>query len=90
MHSKNKRRKTPAENAHVDAVRSLPCSVCDTTGRTEAHEINQGQWFTCVALCDDCHRGSQNGIHGQRVMWRVTKMDELAALNVTIKRLMGA
>ena len=31
--------------------------------------------------------GGFNGWHGQKTMWRVMKMDELAALNVTLERL---
>jgi hypothetical protein len=38
-------------------------------------------------LCESCHVSSFNGIHGQKRMWDVMKMDELDALNVTIKRL---
>jgi hypothetical protein len=41
-----------------------------------------------MPLCADCHRGSLNGIHGQRRIWNVYKMDELAALNETIRTLM--
>jgi hypothetical protein len=41
-----------------------------------------------MPLCADCHRGSINGIHGQRRMWAIYKMDELAALNETIRLLM--
>ena len=41
-----------------------------------------------MALCKDCHQGSINGIHGQRAMWRVRKMDELDALAATIERLL--
>lgn len=90
MHSKNKRAMTKAERAHVDQVKSLPCSVCDACGPSEAHEPVQGQWFTAIALCADCHRGSVNGLHGQKVMWRIHKMDEWSALNVTIQRLKEA
>lgn len=87
MWSKNKARMTQAERAHVEAVKMLPCSVCDAPAPSDAHEIRQGLWFASVALCVDCHRGSENGWHGRRVMWRVMKMDELAALNVTLRRL---
>jgi len=31
---------------------------------------------------------SNNGLHGQRAMWKIKKMDELDALCVTIKRLL--
>ena len=41
-----------------------------------------------VALCASCHRGDGLGLHGMRRMWAIKKMDELAALNVTIERLM--
>lgn len=86
MHSKNKTRQTAAERAHVERVKSLPCSVCGTAGPSEAHEPVQGLWFVSIALCADCHRGSENGWHGRKTMWRVHKMDELAALAVTIER----
>lgn len=87
MQSKNKKAPNLAERNHIESVKSLPCSVCDTHGPSECHEIKQGQWFTSVALCADCHRGSFNGLHGQRRMWGVKKMDELDALAVTIQRL---
>lgn len=41
-----------------------------------------------MALCTDCHRGSENGWHGRKALWRVMKMDELDALAVTIRRLL--
>jgi hypothetical protein len=88
MQSKNKKPPTQAERRHIERVKSLPCSVCDASSPSDCHEINQGQWFTSIALCKDCHQGGLNGIHGQKRMWAIKKMDELAALNVTIKRLM--
>lgn len=87
MHSKNKKPMTNAERAHVDQVRNLGCSVCDAEGPSEAHEIDQGNWWLAVALCPDCHRGSFNGLHGQRRMWLVKHMGENDALGVTIQRL---
>lgn len=76
------------ERLHLARVKELSCSVCDTPGPSEAHHIEQGLQYTCVALCPDCHRGSFNGIHGQKRMWSVMKMNELDALNVTLKRLL--
>ena len=73
----------------MHAVKCLPCSVCDAPGPSAAHHIKQGQHFTVVALCHDCHQGSQNGWHGQKVMWRIRKMDELDALAVTISRVVA-
>lgn len=79
---------TKAEREHLAKVKALPCSVCDAPGPSEAHHIQQGQQYTCVALCPDCHRGSHNGWHGRRHMWLIKKTDELKALAVTVKRLM--
>lgn len=77
------------ERSYIARVKELPCSVCDARGPSEAHHVKQHSQYTCVALCEDCHRGSFNGWHGQKRMWSVMKMDELDALNVTIKRLIG-
>lgn len=77
------------ERRHLAAVKSLPCSLCDAPGPSEAHHIKQGLQFTAVALCPECHRGPVLGLHGQRRMWSINKMDELDALDVTIKRLLS-
>jgi hypothetical protein len=79
---------TKAERAHLERVKSLPCSVCDLPGPSEAHHIEQDQPYTCVALCAECHRGSRPGWHGGKAAWRLKKYDEMGALNITIKRLM--
>jgi cytochrome c553 len=76
------------ERKHLFKVKQLPCSVCDAPPPTEAHHVKQGNQYTCIALCTSCHRDNFNGLHGQKRMWSVKKMDELDALNVTIKRLM--
>lgn len=89
MRSKNSRRIDATEAAHLEAVKSQPCSVCDAPPPSDAHHINQGDHFTTVALCKDCHQGSENGIHGRRVMWRVMKLDELSALNITLRRIIS-
>lgn len=86
MQSKNKKAPTASEKRHIERVAALPCSVCEVPGPSEVHEIKQGQWNTSVALCADCHRGSLNGLHGQRRMWSLKKMDELDALAVTLDR----
>lgn len=83
-------RLTAREREHLGRVKELPCSVCDAPGPSDAHHIKQGAQYTAVALCKDCHQGSINGIHGQRAMWRVMKMDELDALAATIERLLRA
>ena len=76
------------ERAYVGLVKLLPCSVCDQAGPSDAHHVKQHRQYTCVALCKDCHQGSRNGFHGQRQMWKLKKMDEYDALNVTIERVM--
>lgn len=85
MQSKNKKAPTVSERRHIARIKEMDCVVCGASGPSECHEINQGQWFTSMPLCADCHRGSFNGIHGQARMWSVKKMDELSALNKTIE-----
>jgi len=85
MRSKNKRAPTAAEKRHIVAVKSLPCSVCGEPAPSECHEQKQGQWYTSVALCGDCHRGSTMGWHGERRAFIIRKIDMLDALNETIR-----
>ena len=87
MRTKNAKAITPSESKHLARVKSLPCAVCERPGPTEAHHIEQGQHYTTIPLCEDCHRGSHNGIHGRRSMWNVMKKTELSCLNDTIRRL---
>ena len=81
-------RLTAKARAHLAKVKALPCSLCDAPAPSEAHHIKQWQQYTAVALCASCHRGDGLWLHGMRRMWAIKKMDELAALNVTIERLM--
>ena len=85
MQSKGKKAMTANERLHVEQVKSLPCVICGAPGPSEAHEIEQGLFFTTVALCSSCHRDKRNGWHGERRMWAVYKMTELAALNETLR-----
>ena len=87
MQSKIKAKPTASERLHIARIKAMSCIICDASAPSECHEINQGQWFTSMPLCADCHRGSLNGIHGQRRLWNVYKMDELSALNETIRKL---
>lgn len=86
MQSKNKKPPTVAEREHIARVAALPCVVCGVEG-VEVHEIVQGNWWLACALCPDCHRGSFNGLHGQKRIWSVKKMTELDALAETIRGL---
>jgi hypothetical protein len=79
---------TAKERKHLGRVKELPCSVCDVEGPSEAHHIKQYRQWVCISLCKDCHTGGRNGLHGERLMWKLKKMDEIDALNVTIQRLL--
>lgn len=81
-------RLSQSERRHLARVKELSCSVCDSPGPSEAHHIQQGSQYLCVALCEDCHRGPVMGWHGQKRMWSIKKMGELDALQVTLQRLL--
>jgi hypothetical protein len=81
---------TAKHRDHLAKVKSLPCSVCDQPGPSDAHHVKQGLQYTCVALCKDCHQGSFMGWHGQKRAWAIRKMDMDDALNVTIERLIDS
>ena len=87
MQSKNKKAPTASERAHIARVKVLPCSVCDAPGPSECHEPEQGLWFASCSLCADCHRGSFNGLHGQRRAWTLRKLTEIDAVAKTVERL---
>lgn len=92
MQSKNKAPMKADERRHVARVKALPCSLCDKPSTdeepSEAHEIQQGLWWLAISLCASCHRGPKLGLHGEKRMWAIKKLDELGALAITIKRLM--
>lgn len=75
------------ERVHVGMVKALPCSVCNAPPPSDAHHYKQHLQYVAIALCKDCHQGAFNGWHGQKNMWRVMKMEQIDALNVTIQRL---
>jgi len=86
-----------ATDRHKDRVKSLPCCVCGHSGPSDAHHILEGRtpgrknpdWLI-IPLCKDCHQGSRNGIHGQRIMWNVMKKTETMCLNETLETLYGS
>lgn len=88
MRTKNAKRISPAESTHMGLVKESGCAVCGAGPYVEAHHIEQGCHFTTVGLCPDCHRGPM-GIHGDKTMWRIHKMDEMKALNETLRRIYG-
>ena len=78
---------TADERRHVTRIKSMPCAVCDAPPPSDAHEIEQGQWFTSLPLCRSCHMDGHNGIHGEKRMWAVMRKTELSALNETIGKI---
>lgn len=88
MWSKNKKSMTSAERAHVGKVKESGCACCGACGVVHAHEIQQGLWWTSIGLCPACHTGPM-GIHGDKTMWRIHKINEMEALNETLRRIYG-
>jgi hypothetical protein len=86
MKSKNKPAPRVDEKAHIERIASMNCAICWAEGPSEVHEPEQGLWFLSIPLCADCHRGSFNGLHGQKRAWSVRKMTELVALNETLRK----
>lgn len=86
-----------AASRHMARVKELPCGVCGASGPSHAHHMLAGRipgrkspdWLT-MPLCDDCHQGSHNGIHGERRMWDVMRTNEQVVLAATLERLYGA
>ena len=89
---------TAKESAYVARVRSLSCVLCDMLGQrqttpTNVHHPREGQGmsqradhFLSIALCQECHQGKL-GIHGDRTLLRIAKVDEMDLLAATVERL---
>jgi hypothetical protein len=83
------------ESAHLGRVSGLPCCLCGTQP-VEIHHILEGRikgrksgHWTAIPLCPDCHRGSNNGIHGRQAMLKIYKKTELELLGDTLEKLYG-
>jgi hypothetical protein len=81
MKSRGKPSQTAAERRHVARVAELPCVICGAQP-VEIHEFEQGQWFTAIPACAECHRGPK-GWHGTRERWTLRRMDAFKAINET-------
>lgn len=91
MWSRNKPKQTIAEREWVSEVKRMKCICCTMMNRqaldeSDAHEIRQGQWFTSIPLCKDCHDG-RNGVHKEKHYLHVLKMDEWDLLNEHLRRM---
>lgn len=81
-----------AGKRHMGRVAQLPCCVCGAHG-VQVHHVREGQGmsqrasdFLTVPLCPPCHTGP-NGIHGNKSLMKIQKLDELDLLARTIERL---
>lgn len=83
---------TLAERHHLERIASLPCSLCGSTP-VHVHHIREGQgmaqrasnWLT-IPLCQSCHQGPK-GVHGDKTMLRIMKMNEMDMLADTLEKL---
>lgn len=89
---------TKAEKHHMGRVAALGCVLCDILGcagdtPANVHHIREGQgmaqrssnWLV-IPLCPTCHQG-RHGIHGDKALLRLAKVEELDLLAITIERL---
>lgn len=91
--------KTREEREYHNRIAAMPCVLCDVLGvgpsSSTVHHIREGQgasqrashWLV-VPLCPDCHQG-RHGIHGDRALLRMAKIEEMDLLAITIKRTQG-
>lgn len=84
MRSQNSEAITPREREHLRLVKLCACGWCDGAGGF-AHHTRQGDHWTTVGCCWDCHQGPM-GWHGDRTLMRIYKRDEYDALNITLER----
>ena len=90
--------RTSKASRWLGRVKALPCVLCDAlgvpqAGPTQAHHIRDGQGmgqrasdYLTAALCRECHQGPQ-GVHGDRTLLRLAKVEEIDLVAMTIERL---
>lgn len=89
-----------AEQAHLDAVARLGCSLCHVIGlghsEAEIHHLREGQGgaqragnYLVIPLCPTHHRHSIEGIHGQRRAFKLASEDEISLLSWTLEKILG-
>ena len=79
---------TNKERDHITRIKEMNCGVCNASAPSDAHHIIQHEQYLCIPLCKDCHQGAFNGIHGEKRIWNVYKLDEMIVLNETIRTLL--
>lgn len=80
---------TKRESEHLKRIKEMPCGVCGDPGPSDAHHIEQHMQYLCIPLCKSCHQDSHNGIHGQKRIWNVLKLNEMIVLNETLRKLVS-
>lgn len=83
---------TASEKRYMNRVAELPCSCCGAHG-AHLHHVREGQgigqkaqnWLV-IPLCSTCHQG-KHGIHGDKALLRLAKLDEMDLLAATIERM---
>lgn len=91
---------TKAEKRYMNRVAELGCVLCEIIGcegdtPANLHHVREGQGMSqraqnwlAIPLCPACHQG-QHGIHGDKALLRLAKVDEMDLLARTIERLNG-
>lgn len=83
---------------YLSEIRSMRCALCsilgvEQTSRTDAHHprfaagmSQRASDFLAIPLCHEtCHQGP-NGIHGDRALLKIAKVEEPELLAWTIQR----
>lgn len=93
----SKKAKTATERDYHELIARMPCALFSHLGEpqpsgTTVHHIRAGQGlsqraghFLVLPLCHEAHQGP-GGIHGDRSLWRIAKVDELDLLDKTIEQ----
>ena len=86
-----------ASKRYMNRVAKVPCVLCAALGidgvPANVHHVREGQgtgqrasdWLT-VSLCRTCHQ-SPIGLHGDRSLMKLAKLEELDLLALTIEAL---
>ncbi len=88
--------------SHLATIASMPCILCEVLGmeqnsKTDCHHVREGQGMSqraqdelAIPLCHNgCHQGP-NGIHGDRSLLRLAKVDEMDLLALTFRNVLRA
>lgn len=89
---------TASEKSYMGRVAEGVCILCEALGcegdtPVNLHHVREGQgmgqkaqnWLV-IPLCPTCHQG-RHGIHGDRALLRLAKLDEIDLLAMTIERM---